>query len=85
MSPFYNEHANLRGMLPSGQVGEDITLAEVPFRPDREAFLSRQHANMLMHRIFLTDRLRIRHAALQGMISTLLEVLEAELGTDMRP
>jgi hypothetical protein len=40
---------------------------------------------MLMHRIFLTDRLRIRHAALQGMISTLLEVLEAELGTDMRP
>lgn len=76
LSPFYNEHGNLRGMLQSGQVGEDITLAALPFQPDREAFLSQQHANLLMHRIFLTERVRNRHAELQATISTLLELLE---------
>jgi hypothetical protein len=85
LSPFYNEHGNLRGMLQSGQVGEDITLAELPFQPDRAAFLSRHHANMLMHRIFLTERVRNRHAELQATIFTLLELLDDQLGPETRP
>ncbi len=74
-SPFNNAHANLGAIAPEGRVADDISVADLRFEMDRDAFLGRTYANLLMHRLFLSERIRQRHHVVLDRIDSILELI----------
>jgi hypothetical protein len=79
LSPFHNEHGNLRGMITEGRVGADIVLPELGFQPERSAYLSQQHANLMVHRLLLTQRVRERHDEVLGIVERIVALIDSTL------
>jgi hypothetical protein len=82
LSPFHNEHGNLRGMISENRIGTDVLVPEFGFKPDRSAYLSQQHANLLVHRLLLTQRVRLRHDEVLSSLERVVALVDSTLGTN---
>lgn len=79
LSPFHNEHGNLRGMISGGRIGADILLPEFGFKPERNAYLSQRHANLMMHRLLLTQRVRVQHEEVLSTVEKIVALIDSTL------
>jgi hypothetical protein len=82
LSPFHNEHGNLRGMISEGRIGADILLPEFGFKPERNAYLSQQHANLMVHRLLLTQRVRVRHDEVLSTLQRIVALIDSTLAAN---